>query len=115
MKTWQTKIAVLGSLIWFVLMGNLKYILTLENSIINVVSGYTMGFITAFSAQIFWEITRGGYKRILGEKTEPLRYITAIPLFLLAILGLLGFLNSILNSMPWQYTIPFAIATIVIN
>lgn len=74
-----------------------------------------MGFITAFSAFIFWDIINGGFNRFLGNDRGVFRITTYFTLTVLFLLGLLGFINGIFNSMPWQYFLSFAVAGMIVN
>ncbi|MEI7411812.1 hypothetical protein [Pectobacterium aroidearum] len=115
-QKWKFWLAAFGTVIWFILLQSLQ---SLNNSnyfsIRDIASGYSLGFITAFSAFVFWDIVNGGFKRYIDKERGIFRITAYFTLVVLFSLGLLGFINGIFNSMPWQYFSSFAIACIIVN
>ncbi|MCK7460211.1 hypothetical protein [Idiomarina aminovorans] len=115
MKDWQVQLGGWGTIIWLASFQIMQFLnesgYTTE---VKAVVGYTLGFITAFSGYLFWEIWHGRWESILGQERGLMRIISAIPLLFLLLFGLFGFINGIFNSMPWYYNLPFALASIVV-
>jgi ABC-type amino acid transport system permease subunit len=115
MKNWQIQLGGWGTIFWLASFQIMQYLN--QNGYATeakVVVGYTLGFITAFSGYLFWEIWHGRWESLLGQERGIMRIFSAMPLLFLLLFGLFGFLNGIFNSMPWYYNLPFAIAGIVV-
>ncbi|EKM29806.1 hypothetical protein VCHENC02_4403 [Vibrio harveyi] len=74
-----------------------------------------IGFVTAFSAVLFWDIIHKRWKQIFGDDGFWGRFWAAVSLFVLTFIGFIGFLGTIFGSAPWQYNLGFAIAGIVFH
>lgn len=115
-KTWQTQISGWGSIVWLASFQFMEYANKHGyHEVSNGIFGYILGFVTAFAGYLFWEVIHGRWKSILGEDRGFMRIVSAMPLLGLCILGALGFINAIFNSMPWFYNISFAVAGIVVT
>ena len=115
MKSWQAQLGFWGFIVWLSMMFNLEQIETFNPTLRTISGGYVLGFITAISGFIFWEIIHGRFQRIVGPEKSLLSIISSLPLLLLVAFGLFGFINQIINNMPWVYNVAFVIAGIVVQ
>jgi hypothetical protein len=104
-KSWQIYLGIIGSLLWFFILEILGYF---QNSELfhfyNVISGYTIGFIVAFSGWIFWETLQGRGKKFIVEGALN-KWLISVPLLIIFFIGLLGFYKSIWGSSIWSYNL----------
>lgn len=115
MKGWQIQLGGWGTILWLASFQIMQYLNQNGHTTeVKAVVGYSLGFITAFSGYLFWEIWHGRWESILGDDRGLMRIISSIPLLFLLLFGLFGFLNGIFNTMPWHYNLPFAFAGIVV-
>ncbi|RAJ92453.1 hypothetical protein [Aliidiomarina maris] len=113
-KDWQVHIGGWGFILWFATFGLSDFLKERGYDLIShVVAGYMIGFVTAFSAMLFWDIIHKRWTQIFGDESILGRVFSAIPLLVIAIVGFAGFLGSIFGSAPWQYNIGFVLAGIV--
>lgn len=115
-KKWQTFLAILGGILWMASFNLLE--LANEYGFFvasKSVAGYSIGFITAFSGFLAWEVFHGRWAKLFGDDSYIGRFLTIIPLIVLFGFGAIGFLNGIINSNPWYYNLTFAIACVVVN
>lgn len=115
MKSWQVQLGGWGSIMWASVFFNAEYIREKGwDTAYQMANGYIIGFITAFVGYLFWEVIHGRWKNILGNERGFWRYFSAAPLFALTVVGLLGFLSSLVGSFPWQYNLSFFFAGVVV-
>lgn len=116
MNGWQVQLGVWGTILWLASFQIFGYLDDAGYSLsAKAVSGYVLGFVTAFSAYLFWEIIHGRWVRLLGPVRGWMSVLSAIPLVLLLLLGAIGFFNSIFNNMSWHYNVTFMIAGVVVS
>ncbi|WP_040242863.1 hypothetical protein [Chromohalobacter japonicus] len=115
MKNWQVQLGGWGSILWASVLFNAEIIREKGwDTAYQMASGYIIGFITAFVGYLFWEVIHGRWESVLGNERGFWRYFSAVPLFVLTVVGLLGFLSSLVGSFTWQYNISFFFAGVVI-
>ncbi|EGQ7881862.1 hypothetical protein QTU67_003673 [Vibrio cholerae] len=113
-KNWQIQIGGWGFILWFATFKLSDFLKEKGFELFShAISGYMIGFVTAFSAVLFWDIIHGRWKTIFGDDGFWGRVSVAIPLFVLTFVGFMGFYGTIVGSAPWQYNLGFAIAGIV--
>jgi hypothetical protein len=78
-------------------------------------TGYIMGFYTTFSGYIFWALANGEWQGKLGSQSEFFRLFSSIPLIVMFLFGIFGFLINIFGSMPWFYHLSFFVASVVVS
>jgi hypothetical protein len=115
MKTWQIHLGIWGSILWMASFQIFEYFNNQgQQEISRAISGYTIGFVTAFVGYLFWEITHGKWEVVFGDDRGISKALSAFSFFVLFLIGAFGFLNSIFNTLPWFYNITFALAGIVV-
>ncbi|KOY43270.1 hypothetical protein ACX03_22865 [Vibrio parahaemolyticus] len=113
-KDWQIQVGGWGFIFWFATFELSDFLKEKGLELFShAVSGYMIGFVTAFSAVLFWDIINKRWKQIFGDDGLLGRIFAAVPLFVLSFIGFSGFLGTIFGTAPWQYNLGFAIAGIV--
>lgn len=108
-------VAVLGTLAWLGSLQGVEY--ARQHGWVNVfssLSGYILGFVTAFAGYLFWEIVQGRGSRILGEK-RILKWISGIVLIPIFLVGFAGFVKGIWWTNNWIYGISAFIGVTVVT
>lgn len=116
MKNWQIQLGGWGGVLWLGSFQIMEYANSHGNEVAaKTIVGYTLGFITTFSGYLFWEVIHGRWETFLGNDRGLMRILSSIPLLVIFVIGMIGFLNAIFNSMPWFYNFSFAVAGIVVG
>jgi hypothetical protein len=116
MKIWQIHLGIWGFILWMASFQVFGYLNDegLKDLSLSV-SGYTIGFVTAFVGFLFWEILHGKWGTIFGDERGIFRIFSAISFLVLFLFGIFGFLNSIFNTLPWFYNLTFVFGGIVVG
>ena len=114
MKNWQIHVAAWGSIFWLASFQASGYAKSHGyDDLYAAISGYVLGFITAFSGYLIKEIISGRGKELLDD--HPFwRVLGLIPLFVLIVLGALGFVVEIFGDTSWQYNMLFLVGGFVV-
>lgn len=115
MKGWQIQLAFWGGLLWLGAFSITDYANTHKyHELSSAMAGYIMGFVTAFSGYLLWEIVCGRGKKFLDSHPVG-RVFSTIPLILLIAIGLVGFYGEIFGNTTWYYNISFFIAAFIVK
>lgn len=115
MKTWQAQVGFWGTILWFCTFEASRYANNHEwNNIGRGISGYMIGFATAYCGVLLKEILLGRWKRVFDEHLL-LNIVSIIPLASLFLIGIAGFLNGIYGNTQWQYNIAFCVSGFVVS
>jgi hypothetical protein len=115
LKDWQIQLAFWGGLLWLGAFSITDYAKSHQyHELSSVIAGYVMGFVTAFSGHLLWEIICGRGKKFLDSHPVS-RILSIIPLISLIAFGLIGFYGEIFGNTPWYYNISFFVAGFIVN
>lgn len=115
MKAWQAQVGFWGTILWLCTFEASKYANNHGwDNVGRCISGYMIGFATAYCGVLLKEILCGRWKRVFDEHIL-LNIASIIPLASLSLIGIAGFLNGIFGNTQWQYNIAFFVSGLVVS
>lgn len=115
MKTWQAQLGFVGTILWFCTFDLIKYSRNHDwDTACQVISGYMIGFVTAYCGIALKEILCGRWRRVFGAHVM-LKISSIVPMATLLIIGIVGFLTEIFGNTSWQYNISFCVAGLIVT
>jgi len=115
MKIWKIQLAFWGVMLWLGSFQLSEYLRGKGWAELHLAaSGYMIGFITAFSGYLIWEVINGRGRDLLDQ--HPFwRVFSIFPLLILVCIGVAGFYNEMFGSSPWYYNVTFFLANFIVG
>jgi hypothetical protein len=112
--TWKFAVCIFGSLIWLLGLSTAEAIKNQGwEPLYKFNAGYVLGYLTAFSAFVFWECVKGRGKKFLDSHTL-FRWTSYISLAVIFIFGFLGLIAQIFGNTNWHFNIGAFFGALVI-
>lgn len=115
LKDWQIGVGVIGSALWLLALPGSEWLAKHQlDAAYKLNAGYVLGFLTAISGFIFWEIVFGRGKSFIDDH-KIFRYLSYVMLLVTLGLGLLALIAQIFGDTDWRFNIGALIGGLVVG
>ncbi|WP_078118569.1 hypothetical protein [Thiosocius teredinicola] len=112
---WQLALAIFGFLLWMFLLSAIELIEAQGWKVVyEFVSGYSFGYIVAFSGLLFWEVIKGRGRRFL-DPHPVFGWLSYFVLGMVFLFGLAGLAIEVFGYTNWPYNIGSLMAGVAVG
>jgi hypothetical protein len=113
LRVWQFGVAIFGTLIWLLIAAVISKVNAFGwTELYNIMSGYFLGTVSAFSGYAFWEVVQGRADKFIDNNI--FRWLSILMLFFIFVFGLLSLLTEIFGNTNWLFNIGTSIGGFVV-